>query len=300
MKTLPITACILALWLNGLPLSAQTTTYRVVTKKIEKSFPYRNGYEVNIDGEKAEVTIESWDRQEIGIILELSAKHPDRNRAEADLEAMRYQADRVKNSIYLRNYLSPEANQPKPESVFTARYTIHVPKECPVYLKNRFGEAKISDLANRLRINSEFTRLGLQNIQGMIDVYTRFGDLEGSQIDGAMTVNARRANLTLREIKGALDITAQYGILRLFADQQLTSLRINADKSEVFLFSPNPQLFAYSIQATHSDLRLPNELEFKLTEESTGLKKATFRPRQENFANITITITFGELSMGKK
>jgi hypothetical protein len=34
------------------------TTLQVVTKRIDKDFAYRDGYEVNIDGDRAEVYIE--------------------------------------------------------------------------------------------------------------------------------------------------------------------------------------------------------------------------------------------------
>jgi hypothetical protein len=280
--------------LVGFVASAQTK-YHIITKKVEKDYPYREGYELNIEGEKAEVTVETWDRPVVRIVLEISARHPDKAVAERDLEVMKYQTERVKNQIYVRNYLSPGTSAPRPEALYEARYYIQVPGNCPVYLKNHFGVASISNLVNRLRVNSEFTKLGLDNISGMIDVRTRFGDLEGSHLDGTVTINSRRSNLTLREIKGTFDIAAQYGILQIFADQNLIDLNIDAEKSEVFLFNPDLQRFAYNIQAQHSDLRLPNEMEFRFLENNMALKKATFKPQQEYFANITITISFGEL-----
>jgi len=280
-------------------LTAQTT-YQMVTKKVERSFSYRDGYEVNIEGEKAEVVIETWNRNEVQVIIELSAKHPDQRRAETDLKAMQYQSERVKNQIYIRNYLSVPEGARKPESLFDTRYTIRLPKDCPVYLKNHYGVARVSNLANRLRVNSAFTKLGLDNIQGLIDVRTRFGDLEGSHLDGTVTINSRRSNIILREIKGQYDISAQYGILEIFADQDLIDLKIDAENSDVSLYNSKLGLFTYNIQAQESDLRLPNELEFRLFEEGVGIKRATFKPEQEYSANITITIRFGELRLQKQ
>jgi hypothetical protein len=295
MKTVRINILIfLAFFLASLPLTAQTT-YQVITKKVERTFPYQDGYEVNIEGEKAEVVIKTWKRNEIAIVLELRAKHPDKERAQRDLEAMQYQAERVKNKVYVRNYLSTREGAAQPEALLEAAYFIQVPEDCPVYLKNHFGVASISDLAAGLRVNSEFTKLGLDNIRGLVDVRTRFGDLEGSRLDGAVTINSRRSNVTLREIKGQYDITAQYGVLKIFADRNLIDLRIDADKSEVFLYNPDLSAFAYTIQAQSSDLSLPNELPFKFSDNNLALKKASFKPEQEYFANITITIRFGEL-----
>lgn len=289
---LTITALALA------PVNAQTL-HQAVTKRIEKTFSYRDGYEVNIEGEKAEVVIETWDRPEVRVVLELTARHPDKKVAERDLEAVRYQTEKVKNRIYIRNYVSPVEGASQPESAFSARYAISLPPDCPVYLKNNFGIANISNLVNRLRINSEFTKLGLQNIQGFLDVRTRFGDLRGEQISGDVIINARRSDLTLRDINGRFDITSQYGILEILAGSELIDLKIDAEKSDVFLYAPNPSLFAYNLQGQHSDMVLPSELEFRVLDDKVALKKATFKPQQEYFANITITISFGELTVEK-
>lgn len=274
---------------------AQSTTLQVITKRIEKVFAYKDGYEVNIEGEKANVVIETWDKPEINVLIELTAKHSDKTIAEKDLEYMKFLAQRVKRNIYIRNYVSLPEGTTKPESTLSARYTIKLPEECPVYLKNYFGIARISNLSNRLRVNSQFTSIGLDNIQGFIDLRTRFGDLLGERLDGNVKIEARRSNITLRELKGRYDIKTQYGILEIFADHNLVDLNIEAEKSDVFLFNISPELFAYNIVAQHGNISMPNFMPFNFLENTVALKKANFKPKQEYFANITITISFGNL-----
>jgi hypothetical protein len=275
---------------------------QTAARTIERVFPYREGYEVNIEGEKAYVKFETWNRSEIRIVIEISAKHPQRARAEQDLTAMRYLAEKVKNRIYLRNYLSVPEGAGTPESIFEVRYTIQVPADCPVYAKNNHGEITASNLANRLRINSAFTKIGLENIQGLMDVRTRFGDLDGRGLDGHLILHARRSDITLQDLRGRYDINAQYSVLRIFADQHLVNFRLVADYSEVFFYSPNPQLFAYNIQGVQSELKFPGELNFSLLEPhaSAGFRQATFLPAsKESYANVSITIRFGELLVEK-
>ncbi|MBK9012651.1 MAG: hypothetical protein IPM82_00365 [Saprospiraceae bacterium] len=55
------------------------TTLQVVTKVMENTFPYKNGTEVNIEGEKAEIKVETWNRSEVKVLVELIAKHTDKN-----------------------------------------------------------------------------------------------------------------------------------------------------------------------------------------------------------------------------
>jgi len=168
-----------------------------------------------------------------------------------------------------------------------------------VYTKNQFGAINVSDLARRLRVKSEFTQIGLENIRGEIDVNTAFGDLEGRRLDGQVSIQSRRSDITLRELRGQYDIQAQYGLLRIHADRDLIDLNIRADRSDVFLYNSDPRRFAYTIEAQNAKLDLPSELEFRFQENNLSLKKATFKPNQEYYANITITISFGDLVIEK-
>ncbi len=283
-------------------LMAQTIKVQVITKKIEKSFQYREGYEVNIEGEKAEVNIQTWDKKDIQVSIELVAKHPDKAVAERDLELMKYLAQRVKNKIYLRNYLSSVEGKGKsePEAYLSVKYTITLPAECPVYLKNVFGAANISSLTNRLRVNSEFSRIGLENLKGSVEIKTHFGDLIGQDLDGWFNIQSRRSDLTLQNISGRFNIEAHFGTIRLFANEDLADLRLDAEKSEVWFYHPNPQFVGYSLSARGSEVKLPARLNASWLESETGERKITFRPSKEYYPNVSIRITFGNLHVEKR
>ena len=275
------------------------TILQVVTKKIEKSFPYKDGYEVNVEGEKAEIVVETWEKAEIQIVMELTAKHPDKAIAERDLESIKYLAERVKKNIYIRNYVSVNKEQVKPESNLSARYTITLPEECGVYLKDYFGQIDVSNLVNKLRVYSEFSTIGLTNLQGHIDIKTRFGDLTGNKIDGIMKVNSRRSNITLSELKGQFDINSYFGILKIFADNNLIDLNIMGEKSDVFLYNSEPLAYGYALSAQHGSIQTLDEVNFTSLENEPNLQKVTFKPGQEFYPSITISVSFGKIVVEK-
>lgn len=280
-------------------LSAQVTV-QVITKKIEKQFPYQEGYELNIEGEKAEVIIEAWDKETVAVTLELSAKHPDKAVAERDLKAMQYLTQRVKNKIYVRNYLSVKDGESPPESSFQAIYRVQVPPSCPVYLKNHFGAASISNLTNSFRFNGEFSPIDLDNLKGSLDLRSRFGDIFGDQLDGQVSIWSRRSDITLNDIRGSFDITAQYGTLKIFAEDQLLKLNIDAEKSDVYFLNPNPAFYGYTLTANNGSVVFPGELTYEEEETGPDQRKIKFRPpAKEYFANITITVTIGDIHVEK-
>ncbi len=272
---------------------------QLITKSIERTFSYKQGYELNLEGEKADVQVESWEKEMIEVIIEFSAQHQEKTVAQRDLEYIRYQTEKVKNKIYLRNYLSVPQGQPQPQSTLRARYFIKVPSECPVYLKSQFGVVKIRDLANQVKLNSQFTTIGLENIQGVIDITSRFGDLKGEFIDGSMSVHSRRTDITLSELKGKFDLNTSYGTLNIFADPNVADLKLTADHTKIHLVSTDPTRFAYNIEARNSDLSFPNQMNFNPLEAGPdpAVKILQYKPQKEYYANFTIVVTFSEFTL---
>ncbi len=281
-------------------LNAQVTDLHVITKRLEKTFSYQKGYEVNIEGEKADIVVETWEKPEISIRLELIAKHPDKATAETDVEKIRYLAERVKNKIYLRNYISLKEGEEKPRSNLQARYVIIVPQDCPVYLKNYFGVASVSNLTNRFRFYGEFSEIGMENVQGIVDLRTRFGDVFGKALDGQVSISSRRSDITLEDIRGRFDIQSQYGIVSILSVTGLLDLNIRAEKGDVRLYDPKLTEYAYALTAQHGQVNFPSDLNLEMLENKDGLKRMKFKPQQEYYPSITISVTFGDLYLAKE
>lgn len=290
----------LCLWGFVHQLNAQSSSVQVVTKRIDKTFSYRDGYEVNVDGVRAEVSIVTWSKPEIKVQIDFIAKHSKKEQAEKDIEKMRYRADKDKNKIYLRNYLDIPEGSPEPQSQLKAIYVITLPEDCPIYIKNNYGLIDVQNLMSNLRLNSRFSKIDLENIKGNIDINTSFGDLIAEQLDGNIKLISRRSDLTLKQMRGSYDINAQYGILNLFATDRLLGLNLNADKSTVYFHNIQPGALAYNLSVQNGRVDYPNELKFKLLDmKDTGIKKITFKPNKEYSPVITINITFGDLYIGK-
>lgn len=291
-----------ALWMIGsLTAIAQDEGVRlqVITKRIVKSFPYSEGFEVNLEGENAEVLVESWDKKEIAVQLELIAKHPKTERAESDLERMVYVLERVKQKIYIRNYIKEEGATDQ-SAVLEARYVIKLPEDCPVYIKNQFGETDVRNLTNQLRIFNEFGNVALYNITGGMQMRTKFSEVKGDQLVGNFDIFARRSQVELTNIVGNYHIEAAYSSLNLYAGEGLLDLNIDANKTDVQLFNIDPMTHQQQLVVQHGNVTIPNAWQYQLQEDTPQIKKLTFHPNSEIYATITISISFGDLKIEKR
>ena len=273
---------------------AQPTTFKVITQSVEKEFEYKPGFEVNIEGQNAEIVVETWDQNEVKVIIELISKHPEQKIAERDIEALQFDITQHGKMIYFRNYIKPDQGQPEPEAQLKAIYTVTLPNECPVYLKNNFGNASVSNLSNLLRLNAEFTNILLQNLQGSTYVNSRFGDITGYNLSGETEIDTRRSDITLHNLSGKVNINSYYGIIKLFTDKSLVQMNIDAEKSDVYFFDPEPTAYGYTLTAHYGTITAPSDLKFNFLENNTKLKKAVFQPSKE-MATVSIRISFGDI-----
>lgn len=279
-------------------LSANAQQVHVVTKKVEASYPYKDGYELNLEGEKAEIRVEAWDKAEVGVEIDMISRHPDKAVAEKALEYINHKIERVGNKIYIRNFLSGDSN-PDQNAQLHVKYFIRVPAQCPVYVKNIYGLATFRNLEKSLRIFSQFTRLGIENMKGELNVTTRFGDLEGQHLDGQIQIESRRSDILLSHLSGNVDLNTYYGKITLSELEELLSLNIQAEKSDIFLQNIESQKFGYLINASNASLNLPASLPFDFAEGSDGMRKASYKPAKEFYPGITITLRLGSLNINR-
>ncbi len=277
---------------------AQEIVLQVVTKSVEKTFPYQTGNELIVEGEKAEIKIITWDNPEIHVSVDVVSKHPERITAEADLEKMNLELAQKGVEIVIRNFVNKDDKEGVVSNI-RAKYTIKVPAECPVVLDNYFGHAVIQDLDNSLYLNSEFTTIGLNNIKGKVGIQTRFGDIAGEAIEGDVNITAHRSNITLSRLGGTFNIDAKYGTLKIYAEQSNINLNINAEKSDVYFFDTTPSFYNYDLQAHNGVISVPNLMDFDFEEKSQQVQRASFKPSDElGGVRVAINVSFGEIKIG--
>lgn len=283
---------LLAWVLGGLPAYAQGKL-QVATKRIEKTVSAPTVRTLYISAEKADIEIVTWDNADIAVIMELSARHPDRATATQDLSKFQYIADRNGKDYFLRNYIVLKDGESKPVSNLKARYTIHLPASCAVDLKNSFGTITLRGLTNQLNLKADFCTTNLTGLSGKGALNTTFGALSGTELAGTFTFASDHTNVRLEQIAGAVRIDAAYGNVEIYPTVGLTSLGIRSQKAEITLLAKNWQHFDYTINGAYATMKLPNG--FKWKRNTTDFKEAFFSRNQ--LASVDISAEFGRVTI---
>lgn len=298
LQRLPLLA-LLVLLCTSVRAQTENAMREVVTKTIEDTYTFKPGKELAVEGEKAEIFVETWDKQKIHVKVVMTARHAQLERAEEDLANLTYIAEVAGQKIFLKNKRINEAHRSKSE--LTVHYYITLPEECPVYLKSHGGGATISNLRNQLRINGEYSAINIDNVQGILDIRSRFGDITGERIDGNVVINSRRSDISLFDIGGTFNITAQYGELKLSPNLRMRDLQINADKSDVYIYEPvGGEGMNYELTLNNGEIKLPNGRTVIELQRTPEIRRFAIRPDAERMGTITASVTFGDLYLGKQ
>lgn len=274
-------------------LALAQTTLQVASKTIEKTIGSPAIHTLHINAEKGDIEIVSWQKPEISITLQLSARHTERATAASDLSKVKFVAERNGKDYFLRNYILLTQGESKPISNIKARYTIYVPTSVSVDLTNTFGTIKMRGLTNKLSLKADFCTTTIIDTKGSLDLHTNFGDLEGTALAGTVSFSGDHTNLRLDQISGILRVDASYGNVEILPANGLTSLAIRSKKSEILLVAKDWRQFNYTVNGAYTSMKLPNG--FKWKRNTADFKDAFFLNNQ--IASVQINTEFGKLTI---
>lgn len=246
--------------LSGLLTKAQAPAGRrvlVATRTVERTLACPAGTVVRIQADKATVRVQGWDQPTVRVVLHLSARHPERATAEKDLAAAQYRITQQASAIDLVNYVALPAGAPAPGSDLRADYTVLMPAANALQVTNSYGQTSLTGLSGRQKLTQNFGQVTLHQLRGSLDATVQYADLTGTDLQLAFVCQAEKSALLLKTMGGSCAIRNRYGSIRLEPTDELTSVIIDAERTEITLLAPPLAQFNYQLTATHGTLNVP-------------------------------------------
>lgn len=285
--------------LTGIQETSAQKTVQVVSKEIEESFEVRDGSDLQIVGERAEIAINGYDGDVVLCQVTLVSKHANVETAKEELNYLKWISEEFGKSIALRNYVELPAGIEKPSSNLKAIYTISVPNNMEIKVSDYFGIIDINFFTGELNITSEFSKVYLSDISGEIDVTSKFGDIRGNNLFGKVELISNRADISLSNISGTFEIDAKVANIELSDFSEVESLEIDASKSKIIFLNPESNRFNYELEIENGEWILPEHWKFNIESDSDKLKKAEFQIDKSR-ASIVLDLKFGSVEFALK
>jgi hypothetical protein len=278
-----------------LPIAgAAQTTLQVVTKTVQKTVGWKPGYELEINGEKAEVEVTPGSGNNIVVRAELSARHPMLDTAKIDVEGWKFVVSTIGKKVYVRAYVGLPSGKRLPTSNLKAKIVIQAPPSCPVNLANKFGKAHLERLDAPIVLSGEFCSFTLLQLKGSVRVDSRYGNIEGTAIQGKVDVQSKRADVALSQIHADCAVRSEYGKVWVQPDAQTGNVWIQGTKSDVTVDLPQPPQHNVFLTAEYGNVSVPAAFQQSKSGENTNravLNQQGTRPVltvETNFGSITV------------
>ncbi|MGY2130921.1 hypothetical protein ACW9KT_01745 [Hymenobacter sp. HD11105] len=241
-----------------LPTAQAQQKVKVVTRTLEQSWDCPPGTTVTIQAEKATVRVQGWNKPTVQVVLRLSARHPEQGVAEQDLPVARYRLQQTGNAIYLVNFFTLPTGAPAVRSDLRAEYTVLMPAGNPVQIVNTYGQTELVDLTGQQELEQSFGKIMLRNLRGNLTATARYTDLTATNLLANFTCEANKSAIQLVGLGGECSVRNYYGSVRVQPTAALHKLTVVADRTEVVISAPQPDLFSYQLSVQQGALTVPS------------------------------------------
>ena len=274
-------------------LSAQSEL-QVFTKTITKTLNYKETEKIIVDGEKARIDISGWYKNEVKISINFISKHPDKAIARDELEYSKYLIQQKGNQILIKNFYSIPDKVKEVRSNLKVEYSIRVPFNCTIEVRDYFGNVNINDLTGSMTFNILYGDLDLNNCSGILDVNINFGDVNSRHTNGRLVLNATHSEITMKDLDGTVHINAKSCDIFLATKNKLNMLTIDAEKSDV-QFEGDFDHYAYELVTSYGDINIPSKSSSFLEHQDD--RDLFHYQSKEMYPLVSIKTSFGKITI---
>lgn len=146
-------------------------------KVIEKSYQVNSNVLLDISNRFGKVHINTWDKNQIEVKIEVIARRRSEVRAQNLLDKINIDIDETSSGIHFMTNIKNGINNRGYES-FEINYTVDMPKSNPLRLNNSFGDTYVGDLENDVDLKISYGDIRIGKFTGKSKIKISFGEGE--------------------------------------------------------------------------------------------------------------------------
>jgi hypothetical protein len=152
-------------------------------KKIKKTYIVNSQQVLDITNKFGKVHINTWDKDQIDIVIEIVALGETDERAMRILDKIEIDITESTSRIQFETLLKGNMSNGKEES-FEINYEVSRPKTNPLKFNNSFGDTYLADFAGNLEMDVSYGGMQAGKLTGSSNVKVSFGDGNIDEIKG--------------------------------------------------------------------------------------------------------------------
>ncbi len=250
-------------------------------KSYSKSYPIDGNDKIKLSNQYGRITINTWDRNEVKVDVQIKAQASDDNAAQKLLDGVQIRDGKEGDLVFFRTNIEPGSNgnnswnplnwgSSNKKRKLEINYTVYMPSKTDLNVEDSYGGIVLPDLQGKIRISSSYGSVQAQDLTNPANEISgsygslKAGSINGTRLDysyGSVEVeecNNLKADLSygsfkLGKLKGAADFDLSY--VSGFKIEELGAavkrVNVNSSYSNVGLGIPGNNSFDFDVTTTY-------------------------------------------------
>lgn len=271
-------------------------------RNISKTYP-ASGNNLTIENSFGDVTVTTWDKNEIKVDIHIDASSTDKDVAEKTFQRIDVKDKQEGKEIsFVTNFEDKEKNSCKNcSSTMHIDYDIHMPATNGLTITNNFGATVIPDYSGPVSITSMYGSLTAGKLNKMDRLIVQFGKATLKNLSNA-DVTFGYSSINIDNLSGNNKIKMEFcPYSKIILDNSLTSLTLNNSYSSVHLQPAANFSASYDVSTSYGSFIDKTNAGIKRTDtpEKYGPDLDKHYEGGSGSAKVTIKSSFGNVMIGE-
>jgi hypothetical protein len=240
----------------------------VKTKSVNKSYSVSSSDKLNIQNSFGSVEVKTWDKNEIQVDVDIEVSANTDALAQKIVDRISVKEDRAGKEISFKTDVNDihnskdDKNSKDNKSTMQINYSIYMPANNPLKIKNDFGPITIPDYRGEVELTSTFGSLTTGNLTSIKSINVEFGKANLANISSA-PVTIKFSKAVVSKLSGSVKLNLEFcNNVRLTLDNSLTSLDLKTSYSTVNLKPLGELPATYNISTSFSTFKNRSAVKF--------------------------------------
>lgn len=274
-------------------------------RNISKTYP-ASGNTLNIENSFGNVTVTTWDRNEIKVDIHIEASSTDKEHADNIFDNIDVVESKDGSQIKFKTTTSKnkERNHCKNcNSSMQINYTVQLPSGNTLKIDNSFGAIQLPDYGGTVSLSSKFGSLTAGNLPRTEKLWVEFGKANLKSISNA-DATFKFSTIIIENLNGNNKIKMEFcSSSRISVDNDLTSLNLNESYSTVNIKPVADFSATYHIRTSFGSVKNRTNADIKRTDNPDKYGPDSEKEYQgksgSGSSKIEIKSSFGRIIIGE-
>lgn len=242
----------------------------VKTKAVNKSYNVSSSDKLNIQNSFGSVKVTTWDRNEIKVDVDIEVSATSDALAQRLIDRISVTEGKSGNEISFKTSMKDNnTNNSKDEkSTMHINYSISMPANNALTVKNEFGKTTIPDFRGEVDLTSKFGSLTTGTLANIKGIHVEFGKANLANINSA-PVTIKFSKAVISKLSGTIKMNLEFcNSIRLNLDNSLTSLDLKTSYSTVNLKPTGGLQASYNISTSFGSFKNTSDVKFTSDEDA--------------------------------